>query len=129
MEKLVKNNEGLKKLLEKYSLFVSNVNANISFGMLNLIYETDFEEIFNLNEDSIDNLLLIIMNFHKILNYLKTTTRCNFNDNSIREISLKKIDNLHNLYREYYSRINIEEKAENLSSMEEVLNFYKNQIK
>jgi len=129
MEKLVKNNEGLKKLLEKYSLFVSNVNANISFGMLNLIYETDFEEIFNLNEDSIDNLLLIIMNFHKILNYLKTTTRCNFNDNSIREISLKKIDNLHNLYREYYSRINLEDKAENLSSIEEVLNFYKNQIK
>jgi hypothetical protein len=129
MEKLVKNNECLKKLLEKYSVFVSNVNANISFGMLNLIYETDFEEIFNLNEDSIDNLLLIIMNFHKILNYLKTTTRCNFNDNSIREISLKKIDNLHNLYREYYSRINLEDKAENLSSIEEVLNFYKNQIK
>ena len=128
MEKLVKNNESLKKLMVKFMLFFNNVNANLSFGMLNLNYENDLNEIFNFNENCIENLLLINSTFHQMLNYFKSS-RLNYNDNNLKEITLKKIDNILNLYKEFYAKLEMEEKMENLGSVEDVMNYYKNQLK
>ena len=97
--------------------------------MLNLIYENDLEEIFKFNENCLENILLIIMTFIQILNYFRSTNRCNYNDNNLRDLTIKKIEYIHNLYKEYYAKLPTEERSENLNSVEEVLNFYKNHLK
>ena len=96
----IKNFSILENLSKKTIIFFNNINSSVNYGNLNLIYNEGkfiniillgpFEEIFQLNNCTIQNILLINMNFYQLLTYFRKTLSYSF-DTQLKEVTLKKI--------------------------------------